>query len=200
MSVKSFTIYEEYYDLITLLEEDEQKGLIFAIMNYMFRDIEPSLNDRQMKIFNNLKRPLNKSKIKSKATSKQNQNEIKKKSKSNQNENTSDVNVDVNVNNNIYNYIQSNLNINVLNSTNYELIEELRKEYDDKVLCYAIDKTIANGARSLNYFYAIVRNWKKDKLFKIEDIKREERIRDDANLGNDEEMQFLESSDWLNGE
>ncbi len=200
MSVKSFTIYEEYYDLITLLDEDEQKGLIFAIMNYMFRDIEPSLNDRQMKIFNNLKRPLNKSKIKSKATSKQNQKEIKIKSKSNQNENTSDVNVDVNVNNNIYNYIQSNLNINVLNSTNYELIEELRKEYDDKVLCYAIDKTIANGARSLNYFYAIVRNWKKDKLFKIEDIKREERIRDDVNLVDDEDMQFLESSDWLNGE
>lgn len=167
-------------------------------MNYMFRDIEPSLNERQMKIFNNLKRPLNKSKIKSKATSKQNQKEIKTKLKSNQNENTSDVNVNVNVNNNIYNYIQSNLNINVLNSTNFELIEELRKEYDDKVLCYAIDKTIANGVRNLNYFYAIVRNWKKDGLFKLEDIKREEKNRDNLTQLNDEEMQFLESSDWLN--
>ncbi|MBR4672107.1 MAG: hypothetical protein IKO78_02760, partial [Bacilli bacterium] len=80
MSVKSFTIYEEYYDLITLLDEEEQKDLIMAIIEYMFKDKKPTLNDKQMKIFNNLKRPLDKSKIKSKATSKQNQNEIKMKS------------------------------------------------------------------------------------------------------------------------
>ena len=96
--MKSFTIYEEYFDLITILpKEEEQKDLLFKIAEYMFYDKEPTLNKNQTKIFNNLKRPLDKSKIKSKATSNQNQNEIKIKSKTNQNENTSnDVNVNVN--------------------------------------------------------------------------------------------------------
>lgn len=96
--MKSFTIYEEYFDLITILpKEEEQKDLLFKIAEYMFYDKEPVLNKNQTKIFNNLKRPLDKSKTKSKATSNQNQNEIKTKSKTNQNENTSnDVNVNVN--------------------------------------------------------------------------------------------------------
>jgi hypothetical protein len=98
--VKSFTIYEEYFDLITLLPTiEEQQELLFKITQYMFDNKNPKLNDSQMKIFKNLKRPLDKSKIKSKATSKQNQNEIKTKSKTNQKENTSnDVNVNVNGN------------------------------------------------------------------------------------------------------
>lgn len=57
----------------------------------MFDDKEPTLNDRQQKIFNNLKRPLIISKNKSKNAKKQikkksNQNQIKIKSKSNQNQ------------------------------------------------------------------------------------------------------------------
>ena len=69
MAIKSFTIYEEYYDLITLLDREEQKELILAIFEYMFENKNPVLNDREFKIFNNLKRPLEKSKTKSKATS-----------------------------------------------------------------------------------------------------------------------------------
>lgn len=96
--MKSFTIYEEYFDLITLLPtKEEQQDLLYKIAEYMFNDVEPELNTNQTKIFKNLKRPLDKSKMKSKATSKQNQNEIKTESKQNQNENTSnDVNVNVN--------------------------------------------------------------------------------------------------------
>ena len=113
--VQSFSIYKEYYDLITLLSKQERAELLLAISEYMFEDAEPELNDNQMKIFNNLKRPLDKSKNKSKNGTKQKQNENKLKSnqkqnenklksKQNQNENKTkthqDVNVNVVVNNN----------------------------------------------------------------------------------------------------
>ena len=178
MSVKSFTIYEEYYDLITLLDEEEQKDLIMAIIEYMFKDKKPTLNDKQMKIFNNLKRPLDKSKIKSKATSKQNQNEIKMKSKQNQNEiktkTHQDVNVIVNVNVNVLiEYIESNLGITI-NGTNLEKIENLFDDYDLEILMYAVDKTIASGHRTLNYFFGIVKNWKQDGFKTLEEIKEQD--------------------------
>lgn len=143
--MNGFTIYKEYYELITLLSEKEQQELLLAIMKYMFEDTIPSLNEKQMKVFSNLKRPLDKSKKRSKASSntttkleqneikmksKQNQNEIKTKSKRNQNEiktkTHQDVNVNVIVNDNVdvnnsgssykKNNINNNFNINNLYS------------------------------------------------------------------------------------
>lgn len=146
--INSFTAYRDYHELITILSEKEQKELICAIWYYMFEGIEPKLNKNQMKIFNNLKRPLDKSKIKSKNGSisksnenqniKQidNQNEIKTKSNENQSNNKikshQDVDVIVNVNTNNscldidtnkYNLKTSN-NIELSNS----LIEFVQKE------------------------------------------------------------------------
>lgn len=118
--MNGFTIYKEYYELITLLTEREQQELLLAITKFMFEDIEPTLNDRQTKIFNNLRRPLEKSKKRSKCGSttksnenqeeneietKENQKEIKTKSNENEKENESkthqDVNVIVNVNDDV---------------------------------------------------------------------------------------------------
>lgn len=118
--MNGFTIYKEYYELITLLTEKEQQELLLAITKFMFEDIEPTLNDKQTKIFNNLRRPLEKSKKRSKCGSitksnenqeeneietKENQKEIKIKSNENQKENENkthqDVNVIVNVNDNV---------------------------------------------------------------------------------------------------
>lgn len=118
--MNGFTIYKEYYELITLLTEREQQELLLAITKFMFEDVEPTLNDKQTKIFNNLRRPLEKSKKRSKCGSitksnenqeenetktKENQKEIKTKSNENQKENESkthqDVNVIVNVNDNV---------------------------------------------------------------------------------------------------
>lgn len=118
--MNGFTIYKEYYELITLLTEREQQELLLAITKFMFEDIEPTLNDKQTKIFNNLRRPLEKSKKRSKCGSitksnenqkeneieiKENQKEIKTKSNENQKENENkthqDVNVIVNVNDNV---------------------------------------------------------------------------------------------------
>lgn len=118
--MNGFTIYKEYYELITLLTEREQQELLLAITKFMFEDIEPALNDKQIKIFNNLRRPLEKSKKRSKCGSitksnenqeeneietKENQKEIKTKSnesqKENENKTHQDVNVIVNVNDNV---------------------------------------------------------------------------------------------------
>lgn len=118
--MNGFTIYKEYYELITLLTEREQQELLLAITKFMFEDVEPTLNDKQTKIFNNLRRPLEKSKKRSKCGSitksnenqeenetkaKENQKEIKIKSNENQKENENkthqDVNVIVNVNDNV---------------------------------------------------------------------------------------------------
>ena len=52
--MNGFTLYKEYYELITLLPEKDQQELLLAIAKYMFEDVEPKLNDKQTKIFNNL--------------------------------------------------------------------------------------------------------------------------------------------------
>jgi len=116
--MNSFTIYKEYYDLITLLSEEEQQELLLAIAKYMFEDIEPNLSERQMKVFRNLKRPLDISKnnskrskgnIKENQTEEQTKKETENKPKTNQTNNQTvsekqthqDVNVYVNVNGNV---------------------------------------------------------------------------------------------------
>lgn len=91
LNIKSFTIYKEYYELITLLNQREQEEFLLAIVRYMFEDVEPILNNKQQKIFNNLKRPLDVSKNKSKNARKENQTEIKSKSNENQTEIKKDI-------------------------------------------------------------------------------------------------------------
>ena len=99
-TVQSFSIYKEYYDLITLVSRKERAELLLAISEYMFDGIEPELNDNQMKIFNNLKRPLDKSKNKSKNSAKQNENKTETKQNQNKNEIKSKLKQKENDNNN----------------------------------------------------------------------------------------------------
>lgn len=144
--IKSFTAYKEYHELITILSEKEQKELICAIWYYMFEDIEPKLNKNQMKIFNNLKRPLDKSKSKSKNGSItksnenqnkeqiDNQNEIKTKSNENQNNNKNkshqDVDVIVNTNNSCLDINTTKHNLKTSNNLEFSnsLLEFVQKE------------------------------------------------------------------------
>lgn len=164
--MKSFTIYEEYFDLITLLPTiEEQQELLFKITQYMFDNKNPKLNDSQMKIFKNLKRPLDKSKTKSKATSKQNQNEIKTKSKINQNKNTSnDVNVNVNVNN-----LESNKRViggkeRTFKKPTVEEIQNYCNERDNKIDANAFynfyeSKGWKVGNQPMKNWKACIRTW-----------------------------------------
>lgn len=164
--MKSFTIYEEYFDLITILpNEEEQKDLLFKIAEYMFYDKEPVLNKNQTKIFNNLKRPLDKSKTKSKATSNQNQNEIKNKSNRNQNENTSN---DVNVN---VNYLESNKGViggkeKTFKKPSVEEVEEYCKERNNNVdaetfVNFYESKGWLVGKTKMKDWKASVRTWER---------------------------------------
>lgn len=139
--VKSFATYIEYYELITLLSQKEQEELTLAIWKYMFEDITPTLNDRQQKVFNNLKRPLDISKNKSKSARKDNQeeiilnsneNQIEIKTKSKQNQ------IEINKGNTSKMYMSmSNVNVDVLEKEEYEeekpstnkTVNDLFKEY-----------------------------------------------------------------------
>ena len=186
--INSFSLYRDYYDLITLLSEREQEELLLAIVKYMFEDIEPKLSDKQMKVFKNLKRPLDKSKTKSmnKTSSKQNQNEIEIKTNKNQtvvgNENEmkskskrneiktkthQDVPVTVNVNVDVkdsFSYLEEQIG-RTLSPVEYKLISKWHSWFDEEVINYAIDKTIKNGARALSYTEKIINSWH-DKGFK----------------------------------
>lgn len=152
--MNGFTIYKEYYELITLLTEREQQELLLAITRFMFEDVEPTLNDKQTKIFNNLRRPLEKSKKRSKCGSitksnenqeeseiktKENQKEIKTKSNENQKENESkthqDVNVIVNVNDNV------DVNVNKITLAEIKGIVEYLNIKSNSHYKYSTDKT-----------------------------------------------------------
>ena len=129
--INSFTIYKEYYELITLLSEKEQQELLLAITKFMFENVEPVLNDKQTKIFNNLRRPLEKSKKRSRCGSvinrtNDNQNEIKIKSNDNQNEIKMKTHQDVNVNVNV----NDNVNVNNLEELGYGEEKPLKKIID----------------------------------------------------------------------
>ena len=152
--MNGFTIYKEYYELITLLTEREQQELLLAITKFMFEDVEPTLNDKQTKIFNNLRRPLEKSKKRSKCGSitksnenqeeneiktKENQKEIKTKSNENQKKNESkthqDVNVIVNVNDNV------DVNVNKITLAEIKGIIEYLNIKSNSHYKYSTDKT-----------------------------------------------------------
>lgn len=141
--IKSFTVYSEYYDLITLLPVNEQKNLIYAINKYMFEGIEVELTEREKKVFNNLKRPLDISKKKSKngsnIKSNGNQKEIKTKSKQNQTDNQKEIKTKSNgqseevTHQDVYVYVNGNVNVNKL----FKEYLELRKKNK-----YTISETV----------------------------------------------------------
>lgn len=123
--MKSFTIYEEYFDLITLLNENDAKELLWKICEYMFYDKEPTLSEEQNKIFRNLKRPLDISKKQSKRSCnggapKGNQNASKNKPKQNQNKTNSIPKQNQNKTHQKMSMSMSNVNVyvNVINKLN----------------------------------------------------------------------------------
>lgn len=66
-NIKSFTFYNEYYELIdNLPTNEEKKEILLAVLDYVFNDIEPNLDGMNKAIFNNLRRPIDISKNQSK--------------------------------------------------------------------------------------------------------------------------------------
>lgn len=217
--MNSFTIYKEYYELMTLLSEKDQQELLLAVVKYMFEDTIPTLNDKQMKIFANLKRPLDKSKTRSKAgsnntsndnqeenktKSNQNQNENKQETKENQNQNKTKTHQDVNVNvivkkeNNIinnkyYNFLENQFG-RTISSTEIEMFDYLLKTYDEDLVKEAIKQSVIMTRKNLNYVKGILKNWKSSNINTLEDLKRTENEKE----RDEEQPEELFSYDWLN--
>ena len=214
--MKSFTIYQEYYDLMTLLPKKDRAELALAIIEYMFDDLEPNLNKDQFKVFNNLKRPLDKSKNKSNNNSKQNQKEIKKKSKQSQNEikNNStqhthqDVNVNVSnydnnyvvnvdVNNNLFTFIEENFG-RTLNSIEYE---EINTWEDNELTRFAIKKAVLNGVYNIKYISTTLFNWKKKNITNVQQAQKDEEDYKNRNRKSISEWNAIhETPEWLEKE
>ena len=53
-TINRFTLYREYYDLITLISDKEQANVLLAIAKYMFDDEEIKLSAKENKVFGNL--------------------------------------------------------------------------------------------------------------------------------------------------
>ena len=188
--MKSFTIYQEYYDLMTLLPKKDRAELALAIIEYMFDELEPTkLSNDAMKIFNNLKRPLDKSKKNSKNSSKSkpNENEIKTKIKRNKNENKTkqhthqDVNVNVSnydnnyvvnvdVNNNLFTFIEENFG-RTLSPIEYE---EINTWEDSELTRYAIKQSVLNGVYNIKYISTILHNYSKNNIKTVQQAQKDE--------------------------
>ena len=187
MEIHSFTIYEEYFGLISTLKTKKAEHLLYSIAEYMFNGIEPVLDKEEKAYFESLRRALDKQKSNSKrskghgapignqnASKNSNQKQTKNKPKTNQKQTQQVVDVDVNVNvNNIINFIENNFN-KTISSYEYEQIKILVNKYSNEIVLYAFQKTLDAGKRSLNYTKAILKHWEEDELNSMEKIKENE--------------------------
>ena len=219
MSVKSFTLYKEFNDLIKLLkDEDKEAKVVYAIWKYMFEDKYIVLDKEQQAIFDNLKRPLDKIKIKSKnklnkikIKSKNKLNKIKIKSKLNQKENEKESHQDVNVNVNDNVYVNNNKLLEKENKKEKEknLIEfmedngftlypvdyELVNLWDDTDLTrYAIKQAVLNKKFSTKYVDKILSAYKSKGITSISDA-----MRDDEEFSESKKHK-ADTPNWLDKE
>lgn len=182
MEIHGFSIYEEYFALISILERKKAQHVLYAITEYMFKGIEPKLDEKESAVFESLRRALDKQKNKSKNAkkekSKQNQNEIKTKSKQNQNEIKIKTQQDVDVNNildsnnkrvigkkeekdskettkeDLVTFIsESNL---IVTPYEFTILELYMKDFSIEEIKHAL---ILGKDKSINYSLAILKNW-----------------------------------------
>ena len=197
MSVKSFTLYKEFNDLIKLLkDEDKEAKVVYAIWKYMFEDKYIVLDKEQQAIFDNLKRPLDKIKIKSKSNQKENEKE-------------SHQDVNVNVNDNVY--VNNNKLLEKENKKEKEknLIEfmedngftlypvdyELVNLWEDNDLTrYAIKQAVLNKKFSTKYVDKILSAYKSKGITNISDA-----MRDDEEFSESKKHK-TDTPNWLDKE
>lgn len=61
--IKGFTFYKNYYDIIKYLDDNNKLIMLNAILEYIFEEKEPQLEGLNLGIWNNIKMPLNTTKI-----------------------------------------------------------------------------------------------------------------------------------------
>lgn len=171
MEIHGFSIYEEYFALISILERKKAQHVLYAITEYMFKGIEPKLDEKESAVFESLRRALDKQKNKSK-------NAKKEKSKQNQNEIKIKTQQDVDVNNildsnnkrvigkkeekdskettkeDLVTFIsESNL---IVTPYEFTILELYMKDFSIEEIKHAL---ILGKDKSINYSLAILKNW-----------------------------------------
>ena len=71
------------------------------------------------------------------------------------------------------------------------------KDYEETILCYAVDKCIEQGKKALSYFYAILENWKTSNFKTMEDIKAHEETLRKLREKRNEKPEELFDYNWL---
>jgi len=168
--MNSFTLYSEYFDLITLLpDEKEQADLCWKICKYMFLNEEPVLNESQMKVFKNLKRPLDKSKNQSKNVARRWETNTKEDTKLDTKEDTKQdtkryTHQDVNV------YVNSKENNKGVTGGEEETKPQTNKELYVDIIGYLNAKTGSNYKATTKKTQQIIQA-RLDEKFTLEDFK-----------------------------
>lgn len=110
------------------------------------------------------------------------------------------INIDINY---IIKFIENNFLITV-SSYIYSKLENWIKDYDEKIVLYALMKTLDAGVKNFNYTEGILKNWKKDNLNSIEKILEEEKKVKKQKFEVNEELEQtlneLEDYNWFEGE
>ena len=152
--IKGFTFYKNYYELIDCLPKKDKLLMLESIVDYVFKDIEPTnLIGMNQAIWNNIVLPINTSKNNSlrsvgngapkgnqNASKKTNQKQTKNKPKTNQANNQKQTNnisnflfliSNFNFNNNVYNLLVEYLELRIKNK--YTLTETVVKRLINKL-------------------------------------------------------------------
>lgn len=226
MKRESFIFYKSFYDSIKDLGVEDQVQIYNAIFNYQFYGettelkgvcksifmlIIPQLEANNKRYENGKKggRPANQTITKTKPKNNQNKTKIKPNNNQtitkaepnvNDNDNVND-NENVNVNDNdCFSYYEKQF-CRTLSPLEYEKISTWQNWFDDDIIKLAIDMTILNGARSMNYTDKIINNWHDKGYTKIEQCKNEKKETKPSWYGKefeeqkatDEEIQELEA-------
>ena len=173
MKVNSFTFFEEYYELIKYLKEEDRLLLYDAIFKYMFEDEETEFNGLNKGIWINLKRPLSVSKIKGKngkikTKSNENQKEIKTKSKQNRKSSLATMSMSLSMS-------KSNNNKNIFIKPTIEEIKEYCDERKNNINANSFydfyeSKGWKVGNQSMKDWKACVRTWEQRQTSKKEEL------------------------------
>lgn len=80
------------------------------------------------------------------------------------------INGNININNNIYTYYSNNIN-NSISGIEYEKLNNWLKIFNEDIIKYAIDISVTNKARNINYIGTILNNWEKSGYNTLDEIK-----------------------------
>lgn len=108
----------------------------------------------------------------------------------------------INNNNIIYEFIEQNY-VRTISPLEKEQIDNWIKEFDIDLIKYAFEISIMNNKRNFNYVKAILKNWKTAGYKTIQDVKDNEKKKEEIKKENEkitEEMQEVLEYNWFDEE